>query len=327
MNKSILLLNPAYYTKKRLSPNIGDLIISRAIERELHNIFGKNCNIIHMPTHSYLSISDIKILKKVDYIVVGGSNLLWFRFFPRASFRIGLLGLLYYRNLILLGVGWGGYEFQKIGVWSKYISKLIFSKSNIHSMRDEFTIELCKNKLQFKNCINTACPTLWFLANRKDFEYKTTKGDRCVFSLTDYNKDVISDKKLISELSSKYNYTDLYFWPQGAGDLDYARSLGYTGKVINRDLESLIDFYKENISTDYIGTRLHAGILALEFGIRTLIIQIDNRALEISRDIGLPILSRSNLSELQNWINNSPEISINIPLENIQKWRSQFFEV
>lgn len=194
-------------------------------------------------------------------------------------------------------------------------------------MRDKFTVELCKNKLGLENCINTACPTLWVLANKKEFEYRTTKGDRCVFSLTDYNKDINSDKKLISELSSKYNSANLYFWPQGSGDSEYVNSLGYTGRVINRDLNSLIDFYKENASTDYIGTRLHAGILALEFGLRTLIIQIDNRALEISKDVGLPIISRNNLSELPNWINNSPEIIINIPLENIQKWESQFFKV
>ena len=50
MNKRILLLNPAHFTRNKTSPNIGDLIISRAIERELHSIFGEDCQVFHLKT-------------------------------------------------------------------------------------------------------------------------------------------------------------------------------------------------------------------------------------------------------------------------------------
>lgn len=324
MNKKILLLNPAYFTKNITSPNIGDLIISRAVERELHSIFGEDCQIINRPSHSYLSFTDIKLFNSVDHIIVGGSNLLWFRFFPRASFRIGLLGILFYRKLILFGVGWGSYKLQKVGIWSKFISKLIFSKTNIHSVRDEFTANISREKLGLKNTINTVCPTLWFCLNKNSKDYRVNKGERCIFSLTDYDKDRENDLKLINELNKAYIKSNIYFWPQGAGDTAYVKSLGYDGNIIERNLESLIKFYKEIIPTDYIGTRLHAGVLALEYNIRTLIIKIDNRANEISRDTGLQIIDRLNLNGLNKWIECSPETNIKLPKENILRWKSQF---
>lgn len=324
MNKKVLILNPAHFTKNKTSPNIGDLIISRAVERELHSIFGEDCLIINRPSHSYLSFSDIKLLKNVDYIFVGGSNLLWFRFFPRASFRIGILGMIFYRKLILFGVGWGSYKLQKVGIWSKFISKLIFSKTNFHSVRDEFTANLSREKLGLKNTVNTVCPTLWFWLDRNSKNYRVLKGERCVFSLTDYDKDPENDLKLIDEINMAYKKCNIYFWPQGAGDTAYVKSLGYDGIIIDRSLESLIKFYKEDIPTDYIGTRLHAGVLALEYNLRTLIIKIDNRANEIARDTGLQIIDRVSLNGLNKWIEHSPEINIKLPKENILSWKSQF---
>ena len=50
-----------------------------------------------------------------------------------------------------------------------------------------------------------------------------------------------------------------------------------------------------NTEFDYVGTRLHAGILALNYRKRTLIIAVDNRAAEMKTDINLPVIARGDL--------------------------------
>ena len=57
---------------------------------------------------------------------------------------------------------------------------------------------------------------------------------------------------------------------------------------------------------------------------RSLIIAIDNRALEKNKSFGLPILKREEINELDTIINNTILTEINIPIENIRKWKAQF---
>ncbi|GHE53438.1 polysaccharide pyruvyl transferase family protein [Roseivirga thermotolerans] len=318
----VLLLDPSIYNDGN-SPNVGDLIISRAVVKQLKSIFGEGCEIIRRSSHSYLKWSDRGMFKKVDHVFVGGSNLLWFRMFPPASFKVGLTGMLYYRNLVLFGVGWGSYEMGSKGFWSKYIANKILSKNHNHSTRDRMTANKLKTDLGFENVVNTVCPTLWFLVEGEEYKYRSTKGKKCVFSLTDYDKDPEKDSFLIKTLMENYGPENVIFWPQGKGDQKYVETLGYKGKSIKRDLESLIAYYKQGDELDYIGTRLHAGILALEFHVRTLIIEIDNRAKEIARDTGLPTISRSNLQNLNGMIQ-SFETNITLPAKKITDWKNQF---
>ena len=57
---------------------------------------------------------------------------------------------------------------------------------------------------------------------------------------------------------------------------------------------------------------------------RALIISIDNRASEISSDIGINIAARGSENDLRNFINSSFETSVIIPEENISIWKNQF---
>ena len=57
-------------------------------------------------------------------------------------------------------------------------------------------------------------------------------------------------------------------------------------EIISPNLRSF-DFILENEDIDYVGTRLHAGIRAVQKSVRTFIVTIDNRAKEISKDIYL----------------------------------------
>ena len=76
---------------------------------------------------------------------------------------------------------------------------------------------------------------------------------------------------------------------------------------------------------DYVGTRLHGGIHALNYKIRSLIIAVDHRAVEIGKDFSVPYIERSEITErLLSEIHANRETKIRIPLDNIQAWKAQF---
>lgn len=316
------LIDPALYTATRPSPNIGDLVISRACHREIRNTFGESADIVAIPSHDYPSRSALKRLDACDHVLVGGSNLLWFRWPLPASWKIGLWGLAYYRDLILLGVGWGSYEISA-NAHGRWLCRIILSRDRIHSVRDAFTREIASDGLKINKVVNTACPTMWCLTPELSAATHTERGDECIFSITDYAKDPERDRALLRHLSSHYRGR-LLFWPQGDGDADYCRSLGYTGRTIDRSLPALLQLLAAGAKFDYVGTRLHAGILCLEHRVRSLIISVDNRAAEIARDTGLPCVARNDEPSLLKWLAGDTTMNLQLPLDAIAQWRNQF---
>ena len=76
---------------------------------------------------------------------------------------------------------------------------------------------------------------------------------------------------------------------------------------------------------DYVGTRLHAGIHALNFKIRSIILAVDNRATEMGRDVNLPVMQRDIISEeLEKKINSDFATQIRINQESIDHFKVQF---
>jgi hypothetical protein len=53
-----------------------------------------------------------------------------------------------------------------------------------------------------------------------------------------------------------------------------------------------------------------------------MIIAVDNRALEIAKDTNLNVINRNNLDPVMTFINSPYFTDIKLPLENIEKWRS-----
>jgi hypothetical protein len=171
--------------------------------------------------------------------------------------------------------------------------------------------------------INTGCPTLWQLTTEKCKRIPKSKADKVIFTLTDYNKNLANDKKIIDILVE--NYSKVYFWPQGSGDLEYFHSICSNENVVilKPSLESFDDFLSNNDS-DYVGTRLHAGIRALQYERRTIIISIDNRANEMNKSHNIPIISRENIENLKSMIFCDFETKIELDENSIKEWKSQF---
>lgn len=95
-------------------------------------------------------------------------------------------------------------------------------------------------------------------------------------------------------------------------------------KIIDASLSQYDSILKKD-NVEYVGTRLHAGIRALNFGKRTIIIAVDNRAIEIARDTNLNIILRDEVDRcLNNQINSNFKTEILLPEENINLWKSQF---
>jgi hypothetical protein len=78
---------------------------------------------------------------------------------------------------------------------------------------------------------------------------------------------------------------------------------------------------------DYVGTRLHAGIRALQHGRRSLVIGVDNRAAEKHRDFNLACLPRQNIEALARLVSAPLRTRIHIPENRIAEWKAQFPEL
>ena len=305
------------------SENVGDQIIVDSIKKEMDSLLSSSfC--IELPTHLPLSNRYMYFLGKADYKFVCGSNIIVGDLNSIIHLKQWNLNPLTYHNIkdaVLVGVGAQQYN-PKIPMATSMAFRWMFGSKYIHSVRDSYTEQVLKG-IGIKNVVNTACPTMWSLTKKHCAKIPTKKAGKAVFTLTDYKPNIIRDEYLINILNQKYS--EVYFWPQGHRDFSYFKQLSGIEKIkiVNPhlcDYDSFLDTH----DVDFIGTRLHGGIRALQKLKRTIIIGIDNRAIELNRDFNIPVLSQNNISNLGDYIDSEIKVDINIPRNNIVKFLSQF---
>lgn len=316
--KKILLFNPGIGSLNR-----GDEIISSGVIDNLEFILEQNY-VTNISTHTPLNLLYVKHLRNYDYKFVCGSNLLMGKM--NKIFRqwdINPITAIAAKNCILVGAGWWQQN-DKPNFYTKILYRKIFNNKYIHSVRDEYTKKMLES-IGISNVINTGCATMWKFTPEYCSTIPRSKSKNVIFTITDYNKDPENDNKMLDILIK--NYENVYFWIQGEGDFEYVKQLrGFKKiKIIGNTLSDY-DKFLENNDCDYIGTRLHGGIRALQKGKRTMIIAIDNRAREKKKDFNLPCIERNNIDELINFIKNDYVTDIKIPIDNIKKWKDQFKE-
>ncbi|ETT45155.1 capsular exopolysaccharide biosynthesis protein (Wzm) [Paenibacillus sp. FSL R7-269] len=315
IQKKIVLYNPAVS-----SLNIGDHIIFDGAFNQLENVL-KEAFIVEISTHLPVS-RYLRHLKDSDFNFVCGSNLL--RGKMNRLFRqwdINIFNAARMKNSILVGVGWWQYG-DEPNIYTKMLYKKVLSMKYLHSVRDSYT-EMQLKKMGFENVINTSCPTMWSLTEEHCLEIPTNKAQNVVCTLTDYNKDFAKDREMLNILSN--NYKNVYLWLQGIKDYDYFCELVPKNNNIHLvapNLKAYDEILEKDI--DYIGTRLHAGIRALQKKKRSIIIGIDNRAIEKQKDFNLTCITRSEIDSLPKLINEKFSTDIKIPIDNINKWKTQF---
>ena len=303
--------------------NLGDNIIMYYCNKILDKLF---------PTHSFLSIGthlmptqeQEKKVKQTKYKFVCGTNLLtshiehyWNWILPD-----GIRKKMNYRNVILLGVGWGEYQ-DACSDYSRMVYRCMLNPCLLHSVRDQYTLE----KLQqaaFTNIINTGCPTTWSLTPEFCKKIPEKKAQNVVTTITDYRRDPEHDNEMLAILSR--NYDHIYLWLQGKQDEAYLHTLEVPANLTT--IPSTLDAYEAVLqqgNVDYVGTRLHAGIHALNHKVRSIILAVDNRATEMGNDVNLPVIQRSDIgASLEAKIRQDFKTDIQINQANIERFKAQF---
>lgn len=297
------------------SDNLGDEIIMYYTEKALGDMIDFD-KCYRVASHSYPSEHDIEEMKKAKYVIVCGTNILSPQMELYSGWRFNKK-MIHLDNVVLVGVGWWGYK--KPSLYSKYVYRNIFSKNVIHSTRDKETADMLKS-IGINHVLNTDCLTTWGL-DTDCLQVPRKKCDKVIFTVTAVMHDPEHDKSMIKILQNKYN--QLYFWPQADEDLDYLKNICDTSKItiLDRTLKAYTDLLqKEEI--DYVGSRLHGGIHALHHHRRTIIIAVDNRAIEMARETNLPVIKSSETnSKLAQMIDNEWVTDIKLNNDTAEKWK------
>lgn len=328
------------------SDNIGDIIISESVENILNSVFDYPF-IVNLSTRDRFGGESLQHIDDSDYRIIAGTNLLSSDMHNYRQWNIDMLSAwrmmgdsikttdyLFHpflskkkfekNKVVLLGVGWWQYQ-EEPTKYTKKLLRILLDDTLLHSVRDRYTEEKLLG-IGLKNVLYTACPTMWELNKEHCESIPENKADNVVCTLTYYKQDRCSDIEMIKTLTK--NYKKVYLWLQSIEDYEYARNIGVLDKV--EVIAPNLQVYKgllsdKSISLDYVGTRLHGGILAIQNQRRSVIISVDNRATELAKDTKLPVLERKNIHDnLESIINRNIITNIELPVENIERWKAQF---
>lgn len=313
------ILNTAICTQ-----NTGDFIIMESAMPFLDDLL-IDYQQLHFPTHEKLSKYGRKLQKSCLFNVACGTNLLHSHMSIVKQWNVGIKDYFSMAPTVLMGVGWRSQKKYSPDLYTRILLKKILSRKMLHSVRDSYAESQLK-KAGVDNVVNTGCHTTWSLTPEHCSLIPKKKAENVVFTFTDYSPNEELDKKQLNFLLSVYE--KVFVWCQGTGDFEYLKRLGYADKV-TIIADSLVAYRNllsdQNLSLDYVGTRLHGGILALQYKRRSLIIGVDHRAMEMKKDINLPVVSRyDSFSALEEKVLGENEIKINLRANEIEKWKGQF---
>ncbi|WP_413523476.1 polysaccharide pyruvyl transferase family protein [Latilactobacillus curvatus] len=327
MTERILLFDTS-----QTSENLGDYIIMDSVNKELRELFPEDL-LIRTPTHDTVGKFAHSWGNRTKLKFVGGSNLLSGRFTRRdvAQWRFGFHDANKIHGIIGIALGWQSYRQynrlidQPFVAAQKHLYRKSLSSKYLHSVRDSYT----QKKLEeygFQS-INTACVTMWRLDIKKLNQLPLCKANKVVTTITDYRNDeqyIKAYESMLTTLLKTYNQVAL--WIQAPPDKELIDRLNIPNKsriqLINPSLEAYDEVLSEDV--DYVGTRLHAGIRALQHNRRATIIEVDNRATEIAKDTNLPVLSMKNIDRLKEVVEHPTPIDLHIPFDEIKRWKQQF---
>lgn len=326
----LCLIDPALQDHTgRPSDNLGDVVIYRAIAREFDRLFpGRKT--VRISSHEPLGPHHYADMNASGLLFLGGSNLLssdvlaynqWnFTRDPEAYSNPGFSGA------ILFGIGWWQYQ-DPATPFTQEFYRRILSGRWIHSVRDAYTQGRLR-EAGIANVVNTGCPSMWGLDGR--VADRTTGWTRdCLFMLTDYYKNPDDDDALLCMAADHFPGTITMF-PQGTGDIEYLTTLRSFGTLAHRIciLPHSLDALERFLATEkvtYFGTRLHGGITALNHGVPSLILGVDNRAIEKSRSFNLPVIPRHDRPAISKWLEGRLTFPpITVPVGEVETFLGQF---
>ncbi len=307
------------------SENLGDQIIMDAINDWMRTLWPERHKVTY-PTHLGNTFSTLQRLSAHNVCFIGGTNLLSPHRQIRADRNLWVAGwkelLLLRKKIVLMGVGLQK-DYPAISPRSAWFYQQVLSSRGLHAVRDELTRKLLSDA-GIDNVVCTGCPTTWRLDKAHCEAIPQDKAEQIVFTLTKFWQDPDSDRHMIDVMLQAYQ--QVYFWPQGTGDNEYLNTLmrgDLKGiRILPADLQSYDNLLaKGNI--DYAGTRLHGGIRALQHQCRALIVGVDNRAREISKDTGLNVICRQEMSDFRTRLVRPFATRLKLNTEAIEQWQTE----
>ena len=318
--KTIVRYNPSI-----TSLNLGDSIILDSIEYEMKDVFKDNF-IVDVSSHLPVSFIFTRLLENADYKFVCGSNLLSGRIenVLARQWAISLFNAKKLGPAILVGTGWQKYN-DNPNFYTKKVYQKILSNEYIHSVRDEYT-EQCLRSCGINNVISTACPSMWRFTPEFCKAFPQKKANSVVTTITDYSVDIEKDRQMLETLFSLYE--NVYVWLQGHKDEAYLKELTSDERLkrIAPNLKAFDDVLDME-DVEFVGTRLHAGMRALQHQKRSVILSIDNRAKELNKNYNINIIERKDVGSLKDYLISDIKTDIKIPMVQITLWKNQFEEL
>lgn len=300
------------------SKNLGDQIIMDAVRRQLRSIAPEAFHVT-VPTHDFIGSEGRKLIEQSTACVVGGTNLLSSEINKYNQWKVSWRDTLWLRNVILLGVGWWQYQ-GRPNIQTRMFLRRVLHRTFSHSLRDGYTLAQL-GAAGLHNAINTSCVTLWEMDATKQAAIPQRKAASVVATLTDYKPAPKYDKALLEMLQRSYE--KVYVWIQGSRDYRYLSELGVAGvEPVDPHLDAYDEILTSNVDLDYVGTRLHAGVRAMTRGRRSIIIGVDNRAVEIAKNTDLPMIPRDDgVEAVASRIGSTFATNMTLPWDAIQQWK------
>jgi polysaccharide pyruvyl transferase WcaK-like protein len=300
------------------SDNLGDEIIMEAAESVIFDLF-PNAYYYRIASHELMSYRARTFVERSDLCFIGGTNLLASRMGKRSQWPVRWRDARWMDRAICLGVGWNDYS-RGADLQSRLLLRALLAKDVVHSVRDSYTERRASEAGIV--CVNTACPTMWSLTPAHCTALPRRKAAEVVFTLTAWRADPAADRTFVEML--KRHYRRVHFFCQMREDWDYLQGFGIGDlRTIRPTTRGYSDFLAR-ADVDYVGTRLHGGVRALQMGKRSLILGVDNRSIEIQRDTDLPVLPRHDIPAVESWIEGEQRIALRLPWAEIDSWKSQF---
>lgn len=308
------------------SQNLGDQIIMQAAYRELRALFPQ-AHLWSVPTHDTFGQAGRKRQRHSLFAIACGTNLIHAKMPGKGHWklpfwpRLGMPPIGRYRppNLCLMAVG-SNAEALSPGAAS-YLSGTLWNRVPA-SVRDKATAGIFADA--GLGASHTGCVTMWALPEDHAERLPKEKAEAAVVCLTGTRRAsraaIERDMRMLDAVSSAYSRR--FLWPQGQVDLEYYLSLGRSDfEILEHSLQAYEALLASDLSLDFVGARLHAGILAMMHGRRPLIVKVDNRAADIGSSVNLPVIGAEDFPRLDAMIAEPRETRIDLPRAEIDSWR------
>lgn len=324
VEKKLKLETPVLLDTSLKTDNAGDNIIMHFCQKQLDSIW-PGYSFPRYPTHGRRVDMPLEFSNCPK--ILCGTNALTTEMEIDLPVAFPLNPDVYHDSVVLMAVGLRYVHGKKSFTprTASFLNKVL-SHSAVHSVRDENT-RRCLREIGFDNVINTSCVTMWALTPELCSSIPTKKAANVLTTITDYDRDEKNDRFMLETLCE--HYENVYVWIQGLDDREYLESLVNTGdyRLVEGGFKGLEAFISSDAAKDldYLGTRLHCGIYCINHGIRSTIVAVDNRAVDIHEDTGLRIVMREDLADkLSGMIEEDFETKLDIPFDRIERWKSQF---